>query len=32
MGPHLVKHGDGAKDVAFAVEDCRAIYKANATP
>ncbi|XP_036383801.1 4-hydroxyphenylpyruvate dioxygenase [Megalops cyprinoides] len=22
MGEHLVKHGDGAKDIAFAVEDC----------
>uniref|UniRef100_A0A665X156 4-hydroxyphenylpyruvate dioxygenase n=1 Tax=Echeneis naucrates TaxID=173247 RepID=A0A665X156_ECHNA len=22
MGDHLVKHGDGVKDVAFAVEDC----------
>ncbi|EDQ89603.1 uncharacterized protein MONBRDRAFT_32271 [Monosiga brevicollis MX1] len=27
MGAHLVKHGDGVKDVAFSVEDCRAIYK-----
>eukprot|EP00730_Choanoeca_flexa_P007508 TRINITY_DN12341_c6_g4_i4.p1 TRINITY_DN12341_c6_g4~~TRINITY_DN12341_c6_g4_i4.p1 ORF type:complete len:386 (+),score=117.00 TRINITY_DN12341_c6_g4_i4:89-1246(+) len=27
MGPHLMKHGDGAKDVAFSVQDCRAIYK-----
>lgn len=22
MGEHLVKHGDGVKDVAFEVEDC----------
>uniref|UniRef100_A0A8C6WZQ8 4-hydroxyphenylpyruvate dioxygenase n=1 Tax=Neogobius melanostomus TaxID=47308 RepID=A0A8C6WZQ8_9GOBI len=22
MGDHLVKHGDGVKDIAFAVEDC----------
>ncbi|XP_028680679.2 4-hydroxyphenylpyruvate dioxygenase [Erpetoichthys calabaricus] len=22
MGEHLVKHGDGIKDIAFAVEDC----------
>lgn len=22
MGDHLVKHGDGVKDVAFTVEDC----------
>ncbi|KAJ8379476.1 hypothetical protein SKAU_G00002540 [Synaphobranchus kaupii] len=22
MGEHLVKHGDGAKDIAFTVEDC----------
>ncbi|KAF4524229.1 hypothetical protein B566_EDAN018194 [Ephemera danica] len=27
MGPHLVKHGDSAKDVAFAVEDLDAIMK-----
>lgn len=26
-GPHIVKHGDAVKDVAFSVEDCRAIYK-----
>lgn len=22
MGDHLVKHGDGVKDIAFTVEDC----------
>lgn len=22
MGEHLIKHGDGVKDVAFTVEDC----------
>lgn len=22
MGDHLVKHGDGVKDVAFTVQDC----------
>jgi 4-hydroxyphenylpyruvate dioxygenase len=27
MGDHLVKHGDGAKDVAFAVEDLDGIVK-----
>lgn len=27
MGAHMTKHGDGVKDVAFAVEDCRGIYK-----
>lgn len=26
-GPHLVKHGDGVKDVSFAVEDLDAIVK-----
>lgn len=26
MNRHLVKHGDGVKDVAFTVQDCRAIY------
>ena len=28
MGRHLVVHGDGVKDVAFSVENCRGIYKA----
>ena len=23
----LIKHGDGVKDVAFNVEDCRGIYQ-----
>uniref|UniRef100_A0A1B6G1S6 4-hydroxyphenylpyruvate dioxygenase n=1 Tax=Cuerna arida TaxID=1464854 RepID=A0A1B6G1S6_9HEMI len=27
LGPHLVKHGDGVKDVAFQVEDLDAIMK-----
>lgn len=27
MGDHLVLHGDGVKDIAFTVEDCRALYK-----
>lgn len=27
MGKHLVKHGDGVKDVAFEVEDCIGLYK-----
>lgn len=27
MGKHLVKHGDGVKDVAFQVEDLDAIVK-----
>ncbi|TSO88077.1 4-hydroxyphenylpyruvate dioxygenase [Bagarius yarrelli] len=27
MGEHLVKHGDGVKDVAFTVEDCDFIVK-----
>ena len=26
MGEHLVKHGDGVKDVAFEVEDCKKAY------
>ena len=26
-GPHIVKHGDAVKDVAFSVEDCRGLYK-----
>lgn len=26
MNHHLVKHGDGVRDVAFTVEDSRAIY------
>lgn len=28
MGPHLVRHGDGVKDIAFSVEDLDAIVKA----
>lgn len=27
MGAHLSTHGDGVKDIAFNVEDCRALYK-----
>lgn len=27
MGPHLVKHGDGVKDIAFSVEDLDTIVK-----
>lgn len=27
MGKHITKHGDGAKDVAFEVEDCTNIFK-----
>ena len=27
MGAHLTAHGDGVKDVAFSVEDCRALYR-----
>ena len=27
MGEHLTKHGDGAKDVAFTVEDLDAIME-----
>ena len=26
MGNHLVKHGDGVKDIAFTVDDSRALY------
>jgi 4-hydroxyphenylpyruvate dioxygenase len=26
MNKHFVKHGDGVRDVAFTVEDARAIY------
>eukprot|EP00126_Sphaerothecum_destruens_P012512 Sdes_comp21450_c0_seq1m20076 len=26
MGDHLVLHGDGVKDIAFSVKDCRGIY------
>lgn len=28
MGPHLVRHGDGVKDIAFSVEDLDAIVQA----
>jgi 4-hydroxyphenylpyruvate dioxygenase len=27
MNDHLVKHGDGCRDVAFTVEDATAIYE-----
>lgn len=27
MNRHLVKHGDGVKDIAFTVEDSKAIYE-----
>lgn len=27
MGQHLMKHGDGVKDIAFNVEDCLGIFK-----
>lgn len=27
IGEHMSKHGDGVKDVAFAVEDLDAIFK-----
>lgn len=30
MGDHLVKHGDGVKDIAFEVEDIHAIFKVSA--
>lgn len=30
MGEHLVKHGDGVKDVAFTVEDCDDLVEVNA--
>lgn len=29
MGDHLVKHGDGVKDVAFEVEDCDYIVQVS---
>lgn len=31
MGEHLVKHGDGVKDVAFEVEDCDFIVQVGST-
>jgi 4-hydroxyphenylpyruvate dioxygenase len=27
LGPHLVTHGDGVRDVAFTVSDCRTIFR-----
>jgi len=27
MGAHQTLHGDGVKDIAFSVEDCRSLYK-----
>lgn len=31
MGDHLVKHGDGVKDIAFEVEDCEHIVQVRDT-
>eukprot|EP00961_Rhodomonas_salina_P092709 1247706-Rhodomonas_salina.3 len=28
MGAHHQKHGDGVRDVAFKVKDCRKVYEA----
>lgn len=27
MGDYLTKHGDAVKDIAFTVENCRALFK-----
>jgi 4-hydroxyphenylpyruvate dioxygenase len=27
MGDHLVTHGDGVKDIAFTVKNCRALFE-----
>ncbi|MEE6468983.1 hypothetical protein FKM82_008452 [Ascaphus truei] len=27
MGQHLIKHGDGVKDIAFQVEDCDFLFQ-----
>ena len=32
MGVHQSVHGDGVKDIAFAVEDCRGLYKVSHAP
>lgn len=29
MGEHLMKHGDGVKDIAFQVEDCDFLVKVD---
>lgn len=29
MGAHMIMHGDGVKDVAFSVDDCRSLYKVS---
>ncbi len=31
MGVHQSVHGDGVKDVAFSVEDCRGLFKVSYT-
>ena len=28
MGEHIMQHGDGVKDVALVVDDCRTIFEA----
>ena len=32
MGAHLTAHGDGVKDIAFSVEDCRGLYRVSYVP
>lgn len=27
MNAHIVKHGDGVRDVAFTVDDCRLVFQ-----
>jgi len=29
FGNHLEKHGDAVKDIAFSVEDCKALFNAS---
>lgn len=31
MGEHLVKHGDGVKDIAFTVQDCDFLVQVSTT-
>lgn len=29
MNKHLTDHGDGVRDIAFSVENCRDLYEVN---
>jgi len=32
LGQHLVRHGDGVKDIAFTVEDLDSVFQVSCYP